>query len=552
MAYSESDVPEDIRDILAYMSREMRQRVLADYETHYAPFLSMLAGWKGALQTHYAYGEDAAIARLQEQFFPLGEWKFPAQGLAIPQRPPERTTDIRAESEMTDSSLRPWLSCGEGWVHPTALHQASLQTVDSDWIVLIDVDYLGAGQVEPLLERGQLAFVAGAEEFVSTLAEAEWWVQTERQRPRKARFSRYGGYMSFEREIQSARLNQKHLELWLPPCYPYSRKIVRLAVQPNAQPDPDAPDTSWAGNVTTGFRFIGVIRNPNHRAVAALRSQANARRAGQLVYLNPIPVVQTAVQSNFWPAPFPRHGMDYSLRATGAKDVYAGVVYTDDVTAPTSLYRVASNDPKALYDDVVMQFPQNDARRANAKFYYGSFGQESGDSRDEPGVLDMTPLKFTVPFRIIGGATVGSPENRAEWARSAWYHSVLRPPMLTEGDITELIRQRKNSFGDLLRFKYATREILHDPAEGSTHWRSYLWPSIIPREDSFNSEASRGGIPTDGRFIPLIQSLRMAFERGPAAATLPDFLVSDVANYLASVLSQYFVMSCFRVEGRVV
>ena len=397
MAYSESELPEGIQDILAYMPRDMRQRALADYETHYQPFLAMLAGWKSAVQSHYAYGEEAAIARLQEQFFPLGDWKFPAQGLAIPQRPPERATDISADAQFTDSSNRPWISCGDGWVQPTALHQAALQMVNEDWIVTIDVDYLGAGQPEAILERGQLAFVAGAEEFIVALGAAQWWVQTPNQRLRPARFSRYDGYMSFEREMQTARMNQKHLELWLPPCYPYSRKIVRLSMAPNAQSDPNAPDVSWAGSVTTGFRFVGLIRNPGQRATSALRAQANLRRGGQLVYLNPVPIAQAAVQTNYFHAPFASHGSEYALRATGAPDIFAGVVYVDDGPIPASLYRIPGNDPKAKHLDAVLQFPQKDARRANVKLYFGSTGQETGDARDDPGFAGIDAIALYVP-----------------------------------------------------------------------------------------------------------------------------------------------------------
>ena len=50
--------------------------------------------------------------------------------------------------------------------------------------------------------------------------------------------------------------------------------------------------------------------------------------------------------------------------------------------------------------------------------------------------------------------------------------------------------------------------------------------------------------------MPLIQSLILTFER-TAGANVPDFLVSDMAHYLASVLSQYFVLSTFQIEGRI-
>ena len=105
MAFDETEVPENVRDILASMPRDMRQRVLADYESHYAPFLAMLAGWKGAVQTHYTLGEASAIARLQDQFFPLGDWRFPAQALAVPQRPVERTTEIAFNAAFQDPDL---------------------------------------------------------------------------------------------------------------------------------------------------------------------------------------------------------------------------------------------------------------------------------------------------------------------------------------------------------------------------------------------------------------------------------------------------------------
>ncbi len=95
MADDERDLPPGVRDVLARLPREMRRRVLADYESHYAPFLSLLAGWKGAVQEHYLQSEAASLARLEEQFFPLGSWHFPAQALAIPQRPAHRRDRVR-------------------------------------------------------------------------------------------------------------------------------------------------------------------------------------------------------------------------------------------------------------------------------------------------------------------------------------------------------------------------------------------------------------------------------------------------------------------------
>ncbi len=546
MAYDESEVQEGVRDILAYMPREMRQRVLADYETRYAPFLNMLAGWKGAVQAHYAQGEESALNRLQEQFFPLGDWKFPAQGLAIPQRPAERTTDIPFGAEFKDPTGRPWIASGEGWVHPTALRDASLSLIEDEPVVQLEADYLGGGPVETLLERGQLAFVAAREEFIAALEACEWWVQTPNSAPRRAQVTRYAGYLAFEREMQTARLNQRQLDFWLPPCHPYARKIVRfrLLSEGGAEAAPDF--LNWSGEVRAGFRLTGRLPNAGRRATTALRAESGTRN---LFHLNPIPVIQTAMEEGIFFPPFPRFGSEYALRMSGLRDIFAAVVYNDDTAVPATLFRIPSNDPQAAEPDVQAQFAPVQSSRARVKIYYGSLGQGRGNDSDAPSVLEMTPLRFTVPFPVIGGVTVGGPETRVQWARTAWYQSVLRPPLLTEGDIVELLAQCQGVPHDLLRFRYAAREILADPEEGNVHWRSYLWPSMIAKADNF--DARYGEIPAPD-YIPLVQYLRLAFGRGPAAAGMPDFLLSDVANYLASVLSQYFVISCFRVEGRVV
>jgi hypothetical protein len=551
MAYNETEVPEGVRDILAYMPREMRQRVLADYESHYAPFLSMLAGWKGAVQAHYAQGEASAIARLEEQFFPLGDWKFPAQGLAVPQRPPERTTDIVFGAQLQDPAKRPWMASGDGWLQPTALRGASFQWVDQDGVFVLDAEYLGGGSLDAVLQRGQLAFIAAPEEVVAAMEAGAWWVQTRDQEYRRARLQRYDGYMAFEREMQTARMNQRQLDLWLPAFYPYSRKVVCLGLAVGEDADTGVrPDFGWLPDLRGGFRFVGMLRSPDRQVQAALRRE-EARRGGHaLVHLNAVPVVQAAALDSTIPAPFPRVGTEYALRTDGVPGIFAAVAYSDNVTVPTSLFRVPANDPAATEPDVEVRFAQADTNVARIKLYYNSFGQEQPDNSDTPSSLEMTPLRFDVPFRVVGGVTLGAPDNRAEWARTAWYHSVLRPPLLTEGDLLEIIRQRsKGSLADALRFRYATREIVQDPDEGSAHWRSYLWPSIVAKEDHF--DARYGEIPA-ANYVPLVQSLRIAFERRAGGPAVPDFLLADWANYLASVLSQYFVLSCFRVEGRVV
>jgi len=230
---------------------------------------------------------------------------------------------------------------------------------------------------------------------------------------------------------------------------------------------------------------------------------------------------------------------------SGVPDIFAATVRHDGLGVPSTLVRLPSQDPLASEMDVQVQFPQAQAGVTQVKIYHGSWGRARMGALDTPTALERAPLRFSVPYLALGGATAGGPADRAEWVRTAWYHSVLRPPLLTEGDLWEIIRQRQGDLGEMLRFRSAVREIVHDPDSGGAHWRSYLWPSLLARESAFIGE----GIPSPAA-VPLIQSLRITFERA-ASAEVPDFLLTDMANYLASVLSQYFVLSTFRIEGRV-
>jgi len=544
MADDERELPPGVRDVLAHMPREMRRRVLADYETHYAPFLSMLAGWKGAVQEHYLQSEAASLARLEEQFFPLGDWQFPAQSVVLPQRPAPRTMDIGFGSSFTDAANNPWIASGEGWLQPTILRDLAVQWTASDCLVTLDVDYLASGSVDPILGRGQLAFVAAPESALEALERGSWWALTP-DGTRALSLTRYVGYMEFEREIQTARMNQRHLDLWLPPFYPYSRKIVCLRYS-DARPVP--PEIERLGQTPkAGFRCVGFLAAPGARSAAALRTLTASRREGQAVWLNPVPVVQSALADTVFYPPFPRVGQEHALRMTGVPSLFAASVQQDGRAVPASLSRLPNPDPLAAEPDVQVQFPQTGASVTQVKLFHSSLGARAAPLLDLPAVLEKAPLRFTMPFPPLGGTTVGGPADRAEWARTAWYQSVLRPPLLSEGDLIEIIRQRQKSLGEMLRFRSAARSIVHDAGFGGAQWRSYLWPSLIARPESFNAG---GEIPSPDS-MPLIQKLTLTFERVPST-DIPDFLFSDMADYLASALSQYFVLSTFLIEGQAV
>lgn len=542
MADDERDLPPGVRDVLAHLPREMRRRVLADYETHYAPFLSLLAGWKGAVQEHYLQSEAASVARLEEQFFPLGSWHFPAQALAVPQRPVPRTVEIGFGTALTDSANNPWVVGGDGWLQPTSLRDFKVQWPGADCLVSLDLDYLATGPIEPILNQGQLAFVAAPEEALDALERGVWWVWTPGGAARPLSVTRFDGYLRFERDMQTARLSQRQLDLWLPPFYPYSRKIVCLRLGESGTPPP--PEIERVGrDPKSGFRCVGLLPAPAARPAGALRAMT--------VLLNAVPAVQTALSDTVVFPPFPRVGQDHALRLPGVPRLFAASVRQDGRPVPSSLIRLPSPDPLAAEPDVQVQFPQAGAGVTEVKLYYGSLGAEAADTLDLPAALEKAPLRFSVPFPLVGGVSVGDPATRLDWTRTAWYQSVLRPPLLSEGDLIEIIRQRQKSLGlgsvgEMLRFRSAARRIVHDPNFGGAHWRSYLWPSLLARAEAFGAG---GELPAPDS-MPLIQSLILTFECA-ADANVPDFLVSDMAHYLASALSQYFVLSTFQIEGKI-
>lgn len=542
MADDERDLPLGVQDVLAHLPREMRRRVLADYETHYAPLLSLLAGWKGAVQEHYLQSEAASVARLEEQFFPLGHWHFPAQALAVPQRPVPRTVEIGYGTALTDSANNPWITGGDGWLQPTALRDFSVRRAGPDSLVSLDIEYLSTGPIDPVLRQGQLLFAAAPEEALDALERGVWWVWLPGGSPRPLSVTRYDGFLQFERDIQAARLSQRQLDLWLPPFYPYSRKILCLRLSDSGSAPP--PEIERMGrDLKSGFRCAGLLAAPAARPAAALQAMT--------VSLNAVPAVQTALSDTVVYPPFPRVGQDHALRLPGVPRLFAASVRQDGRPVPSSLIRLPSPDPLAAEPDVQVQFPQSGAGATEVKLYYGSLGAEAADTLDLPAALEKAPLRFTVPFPLAGGVSVGNPATRPDWARAAWYQSVLRPPLLSEGDLIEIIRQRQKSLGlgsvgETLRFHSAARRIVHDPQFGGAHWRSYLWPSLLARAETFGAG---GELPAPDS-MPLIQSLILTFER-TGSAGIPDFLVFDMAQYLASVLSQYFVLSTFQIEGRV-
>lgn len=605
--YDESSpIPPEVQDLLSRLPRPMRQRVVAEYDGRYAPFLAMLAAWKGAVQTHYEFGQASALARLEEQFFPLDTWRFPPQTLALPLRPPARTMEVLFEARFGEPSgaNHSWISSGSGWIQPTVLRSVRTDAPSSgtfrvllDGLQVGDIHAGGAGAdaAPTLMERGQLVFVAAPEDVVHALTRGQWWLKGAGDRVWPVVCERFEGFLEFEREMQAARMSQRQLDGWLPAFFPYSRKILcfRLATTGEIRGSALSVSETERGFFTAGgsadtdggvpLRFLGSLRGTG--AARARQFFAGTDRGEEVFLWNPVPVVQTAVTDHQFFSPFPEVGQEYALRMNGVPDLSAVVAYADGVAIPASVARVPSSDPRAMEPDVEVRFARQSGdsrRRTRVKIYHSSLGHGRlmPGHADAPSLLEWAGLRFAIPFPVLGGAVVGQPEGRAQAGRTAWYHSVLRPPLLTEGDLVEILDQRtlaagvggaagtggmvgsgsgNGGDGGLLRLRHAVREIVDGGEDAATdtgfHWRSYLWPTLLARADRFDL-----GLDDDdpSRFspaeevVPLIQRLRLDFETTPLADGMPAFLLDDAAGFQASIVSQYFVVSCFRIEGRVV
>ena len=63
-------------DLLSYLEPAIRQQILADSE-RYAPMLALFAAWKEEVEGHAREMETNVIARLAQELFPAGAWRFP-------------------------------------------------------------------------------------------------------------------------------------------------------------------------------------------------------------------------------------------------------------------------------------------------------------------------------------------------------------------------------------------------------------------------------------------------------------------------------------------
>ena len=205
------------------------------------------------------------------------------------------------------------------------------------------------GNAVLIAQRGQLVFVAGDEALVAALERAEWWAQIGGDTARPARLTRYDGWLEFEREMQTARINQRQLDLWLPPCHPYARKFVCLQAEDAPASRAAPPDFAGLTEPSAELRFLARLDTTDARVLALFRAVEARASDTPIFYLNAVPVIQAGVSDSVIPAPFPRVGQEYGLRLTGLANIFAAAAYNDNVRVPASMARIPNTDPYPAY-----------------------------------------------------------------------------------------------------------------------------------------------------------------------------------------------------------
>ncbi|GBC92652.1 hypothetical protein HRbin15_01128 [bacterium HR15] len=532
----------DEKEILDQMDPTVRQRVESEI-SKYAPFLGMLAAWKTAIAEQIAEAEQRTLLRFMEQFFPSGEWHFPAQTIAVPQEP--RYREITMGTTFTDPFTGTfWTPCGYGWTLPLELVEWTLTRSTEGQVALVLILRCESRESDIATlfsENGLLAFVWGDEPLVALLANARWAIQYPGRSFEVVKVERYTGYLEFEREMGVARLSQWHLAAWLPPFHPYSRKFLRFYQPSPSSSITDSAEWEWLGISDEFIRLAALIDQTLADRVASNSVQPP-------LVINAIPVAQMGVLHHPVVATLHAVGDAYKVSFAGITNFFAAIARTGDVIHRVRFVRThattfegTSSPESCPYDvDIIC-----DQTVSEIKVYYACLGENPVPGRLHPEYL-IRPggQRFRTPLPAVGGMSLlmSQPDNNA--ARYYWYHTIFRPTLLTEGDIKEILSHLSSC---RLWFDIDQTAIQLDvaaaPWEERTVWETYLYPSLIG--DTILLEM-RAGYLARSR-CAIMPKMRLVFY--PRRMDVPRFLLEDATRYAASIIAQYFMIGWYQVEG---
>ena len=543
--------------LLKLLDPAIRQRIEGDYD-RFAPLLALLGAWQEEVEGHVALTEQNTVMRLMGELFPKGHWKFPYQTLIVPEDLARR--EIGEELLFTDrASQTPWTACGPGGTLPTRLQAWRVERQGWDQYALVCDIHLESRQPdarlltpprppEDLSGQTQLAFVCGPEHIVSELAHAAWAVQHPGNSFETIGVTRYQGYLDFEQGLGAARGKQRQLEAWLPPFYPYSRKFLRFYVP---APDADTPANAWDWLGKGG----ATIR------LAALVSEAAAdyfdrRKDTPPLILNAIPVAQMKAASEPLIENPDRVGDSFQIPFMGYKGCFAATAREIRATTegfkvsyhPARLLVTPSEDARGLAGtqnlSVQCDRPASAASELRVRIYHECYGEQAAPPRT---LTRPNGTRFSAPFPVVGSLDSSIVGYDDPGARHSWYHSLLRAPQLTQGDVLEILAQIPDcaKYLDLDPDYFSIQlDIENKPQIERTSWDNYLWPCRVSETSLLEQQAT---YLTSSR-VAILPVMRLIFSQG--RESLPEFLQEDLVRYAASVISQYFMIGWYRVVGK--
>jgi hypothetical protein len=520
--------------ILQQMDSAVRERITQNLK-HYAPFLSMLLAWKEAIEGELEATQQRLLTGMLSQFLPSGQWNFPAQALAVLEQPSEGQWDLDSvlHDPLSDTS---WLVCGRGHTLPIALEGYSLKPLEEGYLLRLSL--VRTTGFSDLFREGQgvLIFVAGSEDLLSRLARSDWIVALPRQGAFTMEVTRYEGFLEFERQLGAARTIQRHLEPFLPPFYPYSRRFLLCRpnfAQPTASPLTEEP--------------------PNDQILIFVQLDAitGAQIASQpasepLFLLNALPIIQAQLmRQSVQAVPF-EVGEWVKVSFAGVQHCFFASAYGQEAYRRAWI-EIESEpvDPEFFAGHTVNVFAEPNAEEV--LIYYNSRGKEISVGAQSPTTLfGGRGAQFSVPYPAVGGNTFSFTTVAPDGMHYYLYHSLFRPSLLTQGDIIEILRhQPYNDWFDLPKTSLCT-EVVSSLLTEESLWGQYLWPSVVsgmPIVEQHSAGVWQGGV-----CLTPILHLSLAPRRGLA---LPKFLVEAAAQHAASVIGQYFQIGLYKLHGRI-
>jgi hypothetical protein len=550
-------------EILSLLDPAVRLRIEVNKE-RYATLLALLGAWKEGVEQHLSAMEERVVVRLAKELFPEGDWRFPAQVLIEPLDLLNR--EVHNEMEFKDRGAgASWCPCGAGFTRPTRVQNWRIEARNlREYALVCDIHVENGKPGDRLLqlpsghetydEQAQLACVQGSESLVAALSRSAWAIQYPGSSPEPIAVSRYEGYLELEKAIGAASRRQKQLEAWLPPFHPYSRKFLKFQMLP---PEMEAPpaDWTWIGETQNQPRLIALI---DSACADALRKSETEERAP--LVLNAIPVAQLKIQSELLSANPLRVGDSDKIPF-----VFTGVKHCFAATASQTQY--TAEGPQTFFNPVYLNIKQSDDPRGTAlghtdvtvygdkpasdmnyrvQVYYECLGEDV----KAPTILNRPQgQRFSVILPPFGGMNAPIEQYSDAGAKRYWYRTMLRSPMLTEGDIIELLTQIPACRDNLHLEDESVSvklEVENRTAVERSHWENYLWPAVVSQKSLLETRAdylSKSKVSV----LPL-----MTIVLHPRHAQLPEFLWKDLEGYVASVLSQYFMVGWYRVEGQIV